>query len=694
MDFWDDNRAVTVQIGAILLFATLIIAMSIYQMTIVPSQNAEIEYKHSQTVQNQMTDVRNSILRAAGTGTIQPASVTLGTQYPTRVFLVNPPPATGTLQTSDAGAIQLTNVSANNAETNDFFEAIGGTWNTSTKTLSYEPNYHEYDNAPSILYESSILSVYHPDAENSPVIPVSGQVLVNEESNTITLVALNGSLNTAQSGSVSVDPVSLSAPYEPVEITPEGDAETMTLTIPTKVSPDLMETRTSLTDVSPGPRNGTVNITLRGDYTLRTAKIGVGSDTTEPGPRYLTTSEDTVVQPNEEFTVSVRDKFNNPVGDQNVTVTANGSVVGSTSKRVSQSGEVTFTYTGSGEDVNISIPGSGEEHKVIFEGKSGGGGDGGDGGDGSVDRADIAFVDSTSGTLKTVGASGTITTYAAGGNVETVGSTISVDANSAIEVTFVDTSGNIKYIDSSDSSPTTLLSSVSAKKDGIAAGTWQGSPKSVFFANNNDEDGLYRKAPGGERQLVAAFPQTLRAVVGIGDIDSDGSDEIAAVTNGQKIAILDDDGSTYVSEHQPASSSGLAIGSVADYNGDGQERIAIVDGSNNPVLVGCGANPGGKYKCNSKWGGTTTLSSAGQAKKAPFGKGDIDGDGRPELVYAENINSPAELYGVSVSGDTVSDEAYVTRSDGTRIKVVVAKGVSEYVEPLSPLPFGKMLSAG
>lgn len=386
--FWDDNRAVTVQIGAVLLFGTLIIAMSIYQVTVVPSQNADVEYQHSQTVQNQMTDVRNGILRAAATGTIQPSSVTLGTQYPSRVFLVNPPPATGTLQTSDAGVIQLTNVSARNAETNDFFEAIK-TWNTSTKTLSYEPNYHEYDNAPIILYESSILSNYYPNAENSPAIPISNQVLVNEETNTITLVALNGSLSTTQTGSVSVEPVPLSAPYESVEITPEGDAETMTLTIPTKVSPDLMETRTSLTDVSPGPSNETINITLGGDYTLRTARIGVGSDTTEPGPRYLTTSEDTVVQPNEEFTVSVRDRFNNPVGDQNVTVTANGSVE-DTSQRVSQSGEVTYTYTGSGEAVNVSIPGGGVEHKVIFEG--GEGGDGGDGDDGSNNPDAIEFT--------------------------------------------------------------------------------------------------------------------------------------------------------------------------------------------------------------------------------------------------------------------------------------------------------------
>jgi len=416
--FWDDNRAVTVQIGAILLFGTLIIAMSIYQVTVVPSQNADVEYQHSQTVQNQMTDVRNGILRAAATGTTQPASVTLGTQYSSRVFLVNPPPATGTLQTSDAGAIQLTNVAARNNQTNDFFKAIE-TWNTSTKTLSYEPNYHEYDNAPSIRYESSILSNYYPGAEDSPAIPISNQVLVNEETNTITLVALNGSLSTTQSGSVSVEPVPLSAPYESVEITPRGDAETMTLTIPTKVSADVMEARTTLTDVSPGSPNETVTITLRGDYTLRTAKIGVGSRTTEPGPRYLTTSEDPVVQPNEEFTVSVRDRFNNPVGDQNVTVTANGSVE-DPMQRVDQSGEVTYTYNGSGEDVNVSIPGGGEEHRVIFRGEStNGGGDNGGGNDsGDNEPGSISGLSAVSAGGNDISVEFTIDTNAEGAYVQ------------------------------------------------------------------------------------------------------------------------------------------------------------------------------------------------------------------------------------------------------------------------------------
>jgi hypothetical protein len=295
--------------------------------------------------------------------------------------------------------------------------------------------------------------------------------------------------------------------------------------------------------------------------------------------------------------------------------------------------------------------------------------------------ADVAYINQTSGSLETVDSAGEITTFAAGANVETVGSTVDIDGDPEVEVTYVTSSGNIRYIDKDDSTPTTLLSSVNAKKAGIAAGSWNGSPTSVFFANNNDEDGLYRKEVGGTRQLVATFSQKLRAVIGIGDVDDDGSDEIVTVTNGQKIAMLDDDGTTYISNVQPASSSGLAIGAITDYNGDGQDRVAIIDGSNNPKLVGCGFTGGGDFKCNRGKDGTVTFTGAAAAKKAPFGAGDIDGDSRPEVVYAENVNSPAELYNISVTGDSVESEGYVTDSGGSRITINVAKGVAESLQP-------------
>ncbi len=324
MNWRGDDRAQSVQIGAILLFATLVIALSVYQATVVPSQNADVEYKHSQTVQNQMTDVRNGILRSAATGTTQPASVTLGTQYPSRVFLMNPPPATGTLSTTNPGEIRLENVAASNPETDDFFEHEGFTWNSPTKALSYEPDYNEYDNAPTLLFESSILSNYYPNRDSNPAVPLSDQLLVNEDSRTITLVALNGSVSTTRAGSVSVEPEALSAPYQSVSVEPES-GNTMKLTVPTQISNETLASRTSLSpaDVSAGPTPNTVNVTLTGNYTLRTAKVGVGTGATDPDEEYLTLVDSGAG--NESVTVEVRDRFNNPVSGVSVTVAYSGS---------------------------------------------------------------------------------------------------------------------------------------------------------------------------------------------------------------------------------------------------------------------------------------------------------------------------------------------------------------------------------
>jgi len=340
--FWDDNRAVTVQVGAILLFATLIIAMSMYQVTVVPSENADVEYKHSQTTQNQLMDVRNSILRAAATGTTQPASIQMGTQYPTRIFLVNPPPSTGTLRTTPAGEIQLENVqAARNTETNEFFAeyfATPNSWAASTKNLSYEPDYSEYDNAPTLLYSSSILANYYPANEDSPAIPLSEQLLVNEESRTITLVAVNGSLSTTQSGAVSVEPTALSAPYREIPVEPTtGDM--MQLTVPSQVSADTLIARTRLDDGQVTDVAGGVQIQLSGEYTLRTAKVGVGSGTEGASASYLTVAE----KDRQSVTVEVRDSFNNPVAGIPVEPTVGASALeNSATRSTNEDGQVTF----------------------------------------------------------------------------------------------------------------------------------------------------------------------------------------------------------------------------------------------------------------------------------------------------------------------------------------------------------------
>jgi len=351
MNWRGDDRAQSVQVGAILLFATLVIALSIYQATIVPSQNADIEYKHSQTVQNQMADVRNSILRSAATGTTQPTSLTMGTQYPARVFLLNPPPSTGTLRTGsyDDGTVRVSNVNATNPETREF---LNGSWTASTKFLEYEPDYNEYDNAPNLLYESSILSNYYPNSGGGTAIPLTDQLLVDNETRTITLVTLNGSLSTTRAGSVTVSPESLSAPYQRVQVT-NNTSGPVNVSVPTWLSADQFENRTDLgnhpgvidvVDV-PDENRVVVQVNWTDRFTLQTARVGVGSGTDNPGPHYLTLVENR----GDRVTVEARDRFNNAESGVKVDINdeaKNNSLFEDSSLWTDENGRATFEVNG------------------------------------------------------------------------------------------------------------------------------------------------------------------------------------------------------------------------------------------------------------------------------------------------------------------------------------------------------------
>ena len=394
MRFRDDNRAVTVQIGAILLFATIIIALSLYQATVVPSQNAEVEYKHSQTAQNQLSDVRNAVLRTAGSGNSQPVSVTLGTQYPSRVFLMNPPPATGTLRTGsyEDGTVLVSNVNATNEETRDF---VDGSWNASTKYLEYEPDYSEFDNPPSLLYESSVLSNYYPETNDGTVIPLTDQLLVDNETKTVTLVTLNGSLSTTRASTVSVSPEALSAPYQRVQVQPEDASQPVIVSVPTLADANTLAERTDLGS-HPGviavqndtSRPNAVNITVDWNetFTLQTARIGVGSGTENPKPHYITVVENR----GDRVTVETRDRFNNPEGGVRVEVNATEpDPFVESSKQTDENGRATFTVRDNESattDLEIDDGNTDYERITVSVDATSGGGGGGGGASGNAGR--------------------------------------------------------------------------------------------------------------------------------------------------------------------------------------------------------------------------------------------------------------------------------------------------------------------
>lgn len=120
--------------GFILIFALIVILFSLYQSQIVPPENAQTEYQHSQTVQGDMLELRNALLTADTTGETQFVDIKLGTHYQPRTFALNPPAATGTLRTSEPHPIVIRN------ETGSTVSNVcpAGT-STDTRILSYTP---------------------------------------------------------------------------------------------------------------------------------------------------------------------------------------------------------------------------------------------------------------------------------------------------------------------------------------------------------------------------------------------------------------------------------------------------------------------------------------------------------------------------------------------------------------------------
>ena len=244
LGFREDTRAVSALVGAILLLAILIIALSSYQAVIVPNQNAQTEFDHNQQVEDEMVEFRNALIEARLDNRERAVSVKLGTRYQSRTLAVNPPPATGTLQNISQSNMRVINESGDGAEIlnltgNEFFE--------------YEPSYSEYRDAGTIRYEN--LLVYHEFTSSN--VMLSDQLLVRGD--TIRLVPSEPSIN--ENG---VDRVT----YEP-EPTPRRfvTVDNPQLTIPTKLSPE--EWRGLIDDddyssIEEGENNDEIVITFEG----------------------------------------------------------------------------------------------------------------------------------------------------------------------------------------------------------------------------------------------------------------------------------------------------------------------------------------------------------------------------------------------------------------------------------------------
>ncbi|MFB6153590.1 MAG: Ig-like domain-containing protein [Halodesulfurarchaeum sp.] len=334
MRFGDDRRAQAGQVGAILLFAIIVIFLAIYQATAVPGQNREIEFKRYLEGSDDVVELRNALLSAAGSNTQRGTSVQTGARYPARIIFVNPPPASGTLATTGPETITLTNVASASEYQNvrTYLSNENNTLTFQTRDVVFDPAYNQLD-VSSVRLSNGLV---YRNASN-PIL-LSSQPII--QGNRITLLSVTGDLQASgQEVTVTVEPVS--AYTRTITVTNES-AGPVTLTLPSRISPSRWEAilaeqiaSGNVTGVQPGPNPNTVNVTLEAgtSYELRIARLhlrrqGGAGQVSALEPRYLVSTvprvQTTNVNGRVRLTVEVRDRFNNPVTGARVHLEADG----------------------------------------------------------------------------------------------------------------------------------------------------------------------------------------------------------------------------------------------------------------------------------------------------------------------------------------------------------------------------------
>lgn len=406
----DRDRGVSEIIGAILIFGLLLLLLVVVQATAVPAWNQQEEFEHSQRVQTDLQTLDAHADAVAADGTARTAVVEAGVRYPSRPFLLNPPPASGTIALTDAGTLEVENG-----------EVVGvdNYWNATQSfdahALTYEANYREYRNGPTTRYENGVL--YNEFDSGATLLlgehrPVDGR--------TIDLQMLDGDLSRSSDGSLSLDLRPTSAPARTVSLR-SRDGSPLVLRLPTTLDETTLREEVFAGQIDPpgdgvdeptkyvrsvSTSGGVATITLEGstpsgdviEYRFRMSEVGFGATTPEE-PAYVTAVGDTsptvANDSTADLTAEVRDKYNNPVAGVPVTFdvtsgTGNFGPAGTaTTVRTGPDGRATVSYeTPSASPTTSQItatitgpssPANTEQWVVTGDASAGGAGGGGSG---------------------------------------------------------------------------------------------------------------------------------------------------------------------------------------------------------------------------------------------------------------------------------------------------------------------------
>ena len=279
------DRAVSTIIGFVLIFGILVVSFSVYQATVVPQQNKDAEFEQQQAVQSDLIELSSSLLDVRGDreGSVRehpPVGVQLGTSYPSRAVAINPPPPQGSLRSQQYGRINITNATVDESRVDG---TLGGNPERTllgteheTRSLVYETDYNQYQEAPTTTFEHSMLYNEFRNAN----LPVTDQQLVRNGTRQLNIVLFDGEVS--ENGfETRFEPVTLDGPTAEVPIKPDGGS--ISLVLPTR-TPSVWtqegvfgrsfdEGPSQIRATETGERE--VTVTLQSDnWTLQMARVG------------------------------------------------------------------------------------------------------------------------------------------------------------------------------------------------------------------------------------------------------------------------------------------------------------------------------------------------------------------------------------------------------------------------------------
>lgn len=377
-----EKRGLSPVLDVVLLVLLLVLLLVVTQALLVPVLNHQVEQAHEQRAAAELSDFDAAASAVATLGRPRSVSIDLGTTYPRRPGLLNPPPATGTVAARPLGEVAVSNVAAA-GQARDY---LTGTVTYNSSVVTYTPSYNEYTSAPTTYYENGML--FNRYAGETRLV-TSASALVSGRTISLRLLTGNLSATSTEPTTLTVSPVS--APANTVPVTNTGDGP-LTLRLPTNLDEETWRsvlrdqlaenggyvTGLAVEQGSDGASNTLVLAFEEGEtYQLAASQVTVNDETqSEPSarakPKYAvdTYGNGTTVQPGDgqDVTVVVRDRYNNPVPNATVTASQPGNGVvtvkgdpSSTSTTTDARGRATFrytapdSYTGPVEEFDVSI---------------------------------------------------------------------------------------------------------------------------------------------------------------------------------------------------------------------------------------------------------------------------------------------------------------------------------------------------